>query len=189
MQVTSNDIAALAIVAGLVGIGLSGWYQRGLATDQYQRDRLTETYLQLLEAAYIRMVAANEAFSLGPGASSVLAELPNAASEDERQFSAKVRAYASSEVARLWQAFNEATTDLLGVLYQVRQETGMVPESVPGVRDRPDVKAADASWNAARTALESRVRIELGTTKRRPWRGFRNPKTHDALSGTGQNWR
>lgn len=41
MSITANDIAALAIVAGVVGVLLTNWNQRALARQQYIRDYQT----------------------------------------------------------------------------------------------------------------------------------------------------
>ncbi len=59
MQLTANDVAALAIIAGLAGVWLTGRYQRGLVNDQYRRARQ--------DARADRRRAAYEDFMLAAG--------------------------------------------------------------------------------------------------------------------------
>ena len=174
MAITANDIAALAIAAGLAGIWLTGRYQRGLASDQYKRDRLTETYVQLMKGVYLRRLKVDLAFRLGPGEPSPLAVPIDPVSDEEMLFAARMDAYASPKVSAFWPAFERQTDQMEEFLNGLRQQHGgIAPKEIPNVEERPDVTDANNKWQEARVKLTDQVRAELGLGRSRgrwPWR-------------------
>lgn len=155
-------VAVVAIFANVLISMSANRNQRNLARDQYQRDNRTETYGDVLKGVHYRGTVMHEAFYLAPGQQSQLPGKPD--SDYEASFGARLMAYGSPEVYRLWVKFDEIHRAYLSVVGDFRRrEQGMALAKVPGIESVPAIRDGNAQWQGAKLDLVQRVRTELGT--------------------------
>jgi hypothetical protein len=140
MHITSDEIAAgslvvagLAVIVSVVTSHAANTNQRRLAKDQYLREQLTKTYLDLL------------AVGCGKREGSVDAMLFSI----EGDLSARLLAYASADVHKAWTKY---------VVCTARYE-----RLLKGDRRRESPSDYFPTWEAAKDHLVAQVRSELGT--------------------------
>jgi hypothetical protein len=172
VNISSQDLAAgsllvavVAIAANVVTSRSANKSQRLLAREQYQRDHLTDTYLDLLKAVSTRTGLLDEPTPQEPGnweQEPGESGLPDVGAD--ASFRARMTAYASPKVAWLWNDFEEAADKLGAVLGEYRrQHQGQPPDLTPGTEQDPQVQAARTRWQTTTTGLVRQVRSELGS--------------------------
>jgi hypothetical protein len=138
MQVTANDVAALAIIAGLVGVWLTGRYQRGLADDQYRRARQ--------DARADRRRAAYEDFMLAAGRLVWLLRTSESGGTPSEQLQSEILA-SVDETARIFVVVRFADTSeeacnaaarVVDDAHEILSSFGSDPPSSPALADLAD---------------------------------------------------
>jgi hypothetical protein len=172
VTITSQELAAgsllvavVAIAANVVTSRSANKSQRLLAREQYQRDHLTDTYLDLLKALSARVELLDEPAPQEPGdwgQAPGESGLPDASAD--ASFRVRMTAYASKKVFWLWGDFEEASDKLGAVLGEYRrQHQGHPPDLTPGTKLDPQVQAAGTRVETTMTGLIRQVRTELGS--------------------------
>ena len=159
LNVLPDVIALVAVIGGYLGVTSAHWNNARLTREAYRRDRLTETYLDLLKGVHVRNAELDESYRrpLGkPPRTSTEAD-PTA---DEALFGAQLMAYASPEVDRLWNQFAAITTEFDMLLNTVRQANGTAPIDMQGYARR-DVEDMYETWKRSRDELQAKIRSEL----------------------------
>ena len=153
----------MAIVAGYLGVRSSNRSQLMLTREEYLRDRLTETYLGLLQGVHLRGAQLEEARDVPldqPLRTPMKADFDPTA-DREVMSAARLLAYASPEVEELWRAFTIETHAFDGTLHMLRQVLGKPPGEIRDPVVEQQIAGHYQRWIQARSDLQERIRAEL----------------------------
>jgi hypothetical protein len=160
LNVLPDAIAIIAVVAGYLGVRSANRGQASLARESYRRDRLTETYLDLLKGVHLRNAQLDDSYRRPIGKPSRTPTELDPTTDDETRFGARLMAYASPEVDQQWGDFALLTTRLDNMLIDARNAFGLPPADLTGAVRQP-VETMFDEWNGARDRLQALVRSEL----------------------------
>jgi uncharacterized protein YukE len=157
-----SAVAAVAIIGGYLGVRSANRGQLRLSREAYQRDRLTETYLDMLKGVHLRNAQLTDSYSRPIGAPS---RTPKASefdptTADETLFAARLAAYASPEVDQMWGDFAKRTTEFDNLMNELRRATGTPPAELQGAQGQRIGDTFD-QWRQLREDLKRQIRREL----------------------------
>jgi hypothetical protein len=134
------------------------------ATRQYHLDRLTDTYMQILQGVHVRDVRLTRLATL-PREKWPASLAHQDDDEYEMRFVARLMAYASPEMAELWYTFHAAYEGLTRAYEGVRARHSDTPPATQlMLMADPVLKSADAAYGSAKNSVVARIRSELGTS-------------------------
>jgi uncharacterized protein YukE len=157
-----SAVAALAIVGAYLGVHSTNRSQVRLARGTYDRDRRAETYIDLLKGVQHRNAQLDDTYTRQINQkprTPTRAEI-DFTSDVEVLFAARLMAYASPEVDKLWGEFALATTDLDNYMIALREKTGLRPVDWTGDL-RQQLEQNFEIWKSKREELQDAVRREL----------------------------
>jgi hypothetical protein len=160
LSLLSSIVAIVAIVAGYLGVRASNRNQLQLAREAYQRDRLTETYLNILRAVcqYTDILDRSEDTSSSEVFES--AEFGSPLNEDV-EFGAKLLAYASPRVEELWNKFLLLTIRVGGRIDYLRELHGVPLRNITASTHMDRLNEPYREWWRIRDELKEQIRKEL----------------------------
>jgi len=161
-------VAFVAVIGGYLGVAAANRNSARLAREAYGRERLTETYLDLLKGVHLRNAQLDDSYTRPLGKPPRTPAETDPTTEDEAIFGARLMAYASAEVDRLWGEFAALTSKFDELLIATRQATGLAPIDVHSPARLP-VDEMFGEWKQKRDELQAHVRSEL----RRPASGVK----------------
>jgi hypothetical protein len=153
-------VALVAIISGYLGVASANRNNARLAREAYERERLTETYLDLLKGVHLRNAQLDDSYKRPLGKPPRTPAETDPTAEDEAVFGARLMAYASAEVDRLWGEFATLTSKVDDLLIATRQATGLAPIDVQGPARQP-MDGMFAEWKQKRDELQAQIRSEL----------------------------
>jgi uncharacterized protein YukE len=167
LDLVPSAVAAIAIIGGYLGVRSASRGQLRLSREAYQRDRLTETYLDVLKGVHLRNAQLTDSYSRPIGAPS---HTPKASefdptTADETLFAARLAAYASPEVDQMWGDFAKRTTEFDNLMNMFRAATGTPPAEFHGAQ-RQEIDGTFDRWRQLREDLKHQIRRELHKTAR-----------------------
>ncbi len=169
MHVTTTEldalpsvVAAIAIIGAYFGVSSANRNQLRLARVIYRRERLTETYIDLLKGVHLRNAQLDDSYARPSGQAPrtpTKSEFDPTTS-DETLFAARLMAYASPEVDKLWGEFAKLTTDFDDYMIALRKSTNIPPIEIDGVA-RQQLENMFDKWRQRRDELNAMIRHEL----------------------------
>jgi hypothetical protein len=162
LDVLPNIVAAIAIIGGYIGVRSANRSQLRLSHETYQRDRLTETYLDMLKGVHLRDAQLDDSYyrpMAKPSRTPQVSEF-DPTTDDETLFAARLLAYASPEIDELWGKFAHSTTEFDNLLIALRQSTGVAPADLKG-DERRRIEGMFDQWRQIRDDLKEEIRKEL----------------------------
>jgi hypothetical protein len=161
VDLVPSAVAAVAIIAGWLGVKSTSHGQLKLARESYERDRLTETYLDMLKGVHLRNAQIDDTYSrqIGEPSRTPKASEFDPTTDDETLFAARLAAYASPKVDKLWGDFALRTTEFDNLMRELRSR-GIRPAELQGA-ERQRIEGAFDQWRQLREDLKGQVRREL----------------------------
>jgi hypothetical protein len=162
LDILPSAVAAIAIIGTYLSVNSTNRSQSRLARGSYQRDRLTETYIDLLKGVHHRNAQLDDTYSrpMNRAARTPTKSEVDLTSDDETLFAARLMAYASPRVNRLWGKFALHTTEFDNYMIGLRASAGVPPAEVDGTR-RQELERRFEEWRERRDELTALVRHEL----------------------------
>jgi hypothetical protein len=162
--------AAATIIAAVISGIITSRITKKNAELKYKRDRLDETYRQLLGGVHLREAQIQNSLERECDAPS-----PTAASQydpttaDETEFGARMLLYASPEVKQLWQSFVQETATLDTFLDAIRQTARMAPgkymksvsEELKALVSVDPLEEHMKAWSEILTLLQAQIQTDL----------------------------
>lgn len=162
IDVLPSAVAAIAIIGAYLNIRSTSRSQVRLARGTYDRDRLTETYIDLLKGVHFRNAQLDDTYSrpMGKASRTPTKSDFDPTTDDEALFAARLMAYASTKVDKLWGEFAQLTTTFDNYMIALRGAAGCPPAEVQGARRRELEEMFD-KWRKMRDELRDLIRQEL----------------------------
>jgi hypothetical protein len=160
LNLLPDVIALVAVMGGCLGVVSSNRNAMRLARGAFWQERLTETYLDLLKGVHARNAQLDDSYTRPLGKPPRTPTEADPTAGDEAVFGARLLAYASAEVDRMWGEFAALATKFDNLLIATRQATGLAPIDVHGSARQP-VEEMYNEWKRARDELQARIRSEL----------------------------
>lgn len=162
LDVLPSAVAALAIIGAYLGVHSTNRGQLELARGAYDRDRHAETYIDLLKGVHFRNAQLDDTYSrpINKAPRTPTRSEFDPTSGDEPLFTARLMAYASTEVDTLWGEFTSITTEFDDYMIALRASTGVPPVELSGVA-KENLEKNFQAWRAKREELKAAVRREL----------------------------
>ena len=162
--ILANVIALVAVIGGCLSVVSSNRNAVRIARGAFWQERVTETYLDLLKGVHARGVQLDDSYTRPLGKPPRATAEADPTAEDEAVFGARMLAYASPDVERLWGDFALLASKFDSLLIATRQATGLAPIDVQGSARQP-VEELYSEWKRARDELQARIRSELRRTQ------------------------
>lgn len=162
LDLVPSAVAVVAIIAGWLGIKSTSHGQLVLSRETYERDRLTETYLDMLKGVHLRNAQLDDTYTrqiMEPSRTPTASQF-DPTTADETLFAARLAAYASPEVDKLWEDFVKGTTEFDNLVREIRSSMAVRPADLQGT-DRQRIEDAFDQWRQLREDLKDQVRREL----------------------------
>jgi hypothetical protein len=128
----------------------------------YRRDRLTETYIDLLKGVHLRNAQLDDSYArpMGKAPRTPTTSEFEPTTDDETMFAARLMAYASPKVDEIWGEFAQLTTEFDNYMIGLRGSASIPPAEVDGdawqrLEDKFD------KWRQRRDELKAQIRREL----------------------------
>lgn len=134
LDVLPSTVAVIAIIGAYLGVSSANRNQQRLTQATYHRDRLTETYIDLLKGVHLRNAQLDDTYTrpIGEASRTPKKSQFDPTTDDETLFAARLMAYASPKVDKLWGEFAHLTTDFDNHMIALRISTGVPPAAVNG---------------------------------------------------------
>jgi hypothetical protein len=167
--------AAATIIAAIITAITTNRIMKKIAAVKFQRERLDETYQDVLRGVTLREAQIKNSLEREEGAPSrTAASEYDPTTADETQFGARMLAYASPEVEQLWRRFVEETKALDRFLDAIRGRSGMAPgtyleevgEVLKCLVSVDPLEEHFKAWSEILTQLRAQIRTELAHPER-----------------------
>jgi hypothetical protein len=169
VHITTNEldtlpsvVAAIAIIGAFLGVSSTNRSQSRLARGSYERDRLAETYIDLLKGVHHRNAQLDDTYGrpINKAPRTPAKYEVDLTSNDETLFGARLMAYASPKINELWGEFALLTTEFDNYMIGLRTSTGVPPAELGGAR-RQELEKKFGGWRRMRDELTTLIRHEL----------------------------
>jgi hypothetical protein len=162
LEVMPSAVAAIAIIGAYFGVRSASRSQVRLAQLTNNRDRLTETYIDLLRGVHLRNAQLDDTYSrpIHKASRTPTRSEFDPTTDDETLFAARLMAYASPKVDKLWGEFALRTVEFDNYMIDLRKSAGVPPVEIKGV-DRITLEDKFDKWRQCGDKLKACVRHEL----------------------------
>jgi hypothetical protein len=162
LEILPSAVAAIAIIGAYLNVRSANRSQARLARGIYERDRMAETYIDLLKGAHFRNAQLDDTYSRPMNKAPRTPTKSNfdPTTNDEALFAARLMAYASPEVDTLWGEFAKLTTAFDNYMITLRGTIGCPPEQLQGA-GRKELANKFDEWVKKRNELKDLIRREL----------------------------
>lgn len=162
LDIVPSVVAVIAIVGTYLGVNSTNRSQLRLAQGSCQRDRLAETYIDLLKGVHNRNAQLDDTYSrpMNRAPRTPTKSEVDLTSDEETLFAARLTAYASPKVNRLWGEFALHAVEFDNYMISLRASTGVPPSEVEGDR-RQELEKRFEEWRRGRDELTTLIRREL----------------------------
>lgn len=162
LGIAPSVVATVAIIGAYLNVRSTNRSQARLTHESYDRDRLTETYIDLLKGIHFRNAQLDDTYSRpinAPARTPTRSEF-DPTTDNEALFVARLMAYASPKVDNLWGEFAKLTTEFDNYMITLRQAMRCPPEQVQG-SSRKELHEMFNNWHEKRDELKNLIRSEL----------------------------
>lgn len=161
LAIASSAVAAIAVIVGHLNVRTTNQSQLRLAHDEYKRDRLTDTYLQLLERVHLRASMIHSSLNRSNEDQAPLPKAIDPTTEKATTFRSRMAAYASPAVEEMWLDFAKETRDFNSYLLSLWNIYEMPPIEIEITALANKVMVDHKKWKESHGKLIACVRVEL----------------------------
>jgi hypothetical protein len=162
LDILPSTVAIIAVIGAYLNIRSANRSQARIARGAYDRDRLTETYIDLLKGVHFRNAQLDDTYSrpMGQAQRAPTKSDFDPTTGDEVLFAARLMAYASPEVDKLWGEFAKRTLEFDNYMVVLRGTAGCPPAELKGAA-RKKLEETFDKWRERRDELTALIRREL----------------------------